>query len=491
MRNLLAILLLAALVLPAQQGIRETLDQCKAELQAEMPVETRRSAVMVLGKYDTPEVTKILGGCLSDKDVEVRRSALAALAEKPERLRAQAPAILNCMKDEDVHIRRYASSLISDCIGISIRGSVQLSPGSRITTGASKSITNAAELLAHGLQDEDAEVRRNVLQGAQYFDVALPQKVVLPLLKDPSDQVVAQAISLAVRSEGDANTLLEACKPLLRHPNPQIRLTLANALAYCPDATELLLALSRDENQKVRYQALLSRARASSSGDDGLVSEILNALSAGALASSEGERMLSLLADFQPESAWQFVRGVLEDDSNAALQETAWMQVVRHREWQERLELYQIVGAFCKFSDNSRIRMMLLSLLRKRAKELTAGELSRLQSSPLVSCRKVVFDLLRNLPSELQSEALTEALLDEDNSLRLQAVNQFSSLRPQGWEEILIATLEDPDAALQHAAAKGLMRDAKHNPEIKAALSAWLPKCADESLRTQIQNRLR
>lgn len=489
MRILLAILFLLPLCFFAQQSVVETIAQCKEDLKVDAPLETRRSAVLVLGKYDTPEVTAILGRCLSDDDVEIRRSALAALAEDPLRLRAQAPVVLNCLLDDDVHIRRYASSLIPDCLGIVIRGAVRLGPGSRIITSASKGIPNASELLVHGLQDADPEVRRNVLQGAQYFDVSLPQEVVLPLLKDPSDEVVSMAISLSVNAVGDSTVFLENYKALLRHPNPQIRLTLASALAGRADALGILQKLSHDEVPKVRHQALQSRARIFSLEDEGLVDEIASALADSALVSEDGERLLSVLADVDSERAWQFIHGVLSGDGNSAMQESAWLQVVRHREWQESLELPLIVDALCQYSDNSRIRAMLLALLRKRTSELTSAEILRLQSSPLPSCRKIVFDLLRNLPAELQSEALMEALLDDDSALRLQAVNQFSSIRPQGWEAILIATLEDTDSALQHAAARGLLRGVTRNPEVKKALQDWLPQCTDASLRGQIEAR--
>ena len=118
------------------------------------------------------------------------------------------------------------------------------------------------------------------------------------------------------------------------------------------------------------------------------------------------------------------------------------------------------------------------------------GQLAALQGSPSPEARRSVLDLLRFLPASLGEEALMGCLTDEEVSLRARALEVLSSLRPLGWEELLAATLEDPDPSLQVTAAQGLARAGRLPPQVREAVALWLPQCPDPALGERLRKCL-
>ncbi|MCQ2396091.1 MAG: HEAT repeat domain-containing protein [Lentisphaeria bacterium] len=468
--------------------MQETISACLGDIRdTSSSPEKRRAAVLVLGKYDTPEVTDALGECLYDDDVVVRRSALVAISEIPMRLRLLAGSVINCLKDEDVHVRRLASSSLDLCLGGVVSGGVRISAGRAVQT---QSRTGLARLLEDGLRDEDKEVRVNVLRSLRYSSAAVDFHAVLPFLEDDSPEVVCMAIQAIVNGSGAVADRLKVLKPFVRHENAAVRGVLCEKLAELPGALEFLRELSKDNVEDVRLVALIARGNLRDPNDSGLVEEMKTALSSGGLNTDKGERLLSLLASLSEEGAWRFVHDSLFDDSHAEVREAAWLQMLRHAEWQRRLNAAEMAAAMSRLAGNPRIRSMLISMLRKRAGEIGSAEVETLLSSPLASCRRSLLELVRNSPDERQEQILMELLMDDDAEIRLQAVRQISSMRPEGWEEILIATLEDPDDVLQLAAAQGLVKGGLTSQNSRDALRVWLPNCHDAAFRLRLERQL-
>lgn len=478
MRFLWVIFFFSCVVFGVQKSVQETIAECRKELSASSPAENRRAAVLVLGKYDAAEVTGLLKSCLKDSDVEVRRSALVALAEKPARLMLLGDALLECLADEDVHVRRLASSLLPDSHGVVRR--------------VHEDTRRVTELLERGLRDSDEEVRRNVLLAAKYFPESVEREALEPFLSNDSPEMVAQAISLAVRApEEEGRALLELLAPLAKHPSEEVRRTLAEALSDVPEAFPLLAKLSLDAAAAVRAQALISRGVRQFPEDTAFEADVLAELSKGESQELPAERLLGILFSSSPEAAWNFVREGLSAEASPRRQENAWTQVLRRKEWQELLTVPELCEAMTRLADQSRIRITLTTLLRKHAAELTPEQLRQLQESPLAACRKAVLDLCRSLPKNRQGDILMEALMDDDDAIRLQAVTMFSSVRPENWTAILLATLEDPNPVLQKAAAQGLSRVATSQEPVRIALIAWLPQCQDTELKARLERQLR
>lgn len=494
MRALPAILLLVAILLApasllAEKTPQETLRECRERLTATDP-EIRRDAVLVAGKYDLPEVPALLAECLSDSDAGVRHCALVALSEKPSWLRENAAAVLGLLRDPDVQNRRLASSQVAPCLGVFVSGRVRLSPSARISTGASAD----PALLESALADPDEQVRANVLKALPYYGGRIGFDAVAPFLAaDQPRELQALAIPLVARAScNDPQRRIQALAPFAKSPSAQLRALLAGVLWECPGAAELLQTLSQDSDSRVRSAALLSRAKIASPQDaEALSSEIAVALKGEGVSEDDFSRLLDALWTLSADAWWNALQALLPDETlPLSLQAELWTQVVRHRGYTDRLSPRLIVQALLRLEGNRRARQVLLSLLRQRASQLTSEELSLLQNSPRPGCRQAVLDLVRQLPEGLRASVLEEALLDEDLSLRKRALELFPTLHPEGWEELLLATLEDPDPTLQNTAAKGLLRSHRQDPEFRNALQRWLPHCTDASLAERIQTRL-
>ncbi len=85
---------------------------------------------------------------------------------------------------------------------------------------------------------------------------------------------------------------------------------------------------------------------------------------------------------------------------------------------------------------------------------------------------------------------LFNALLDEDDSVRVEAVRLVASLRPPEWKQILCDSLDDHSAAIATAAARGLLPVVGNDGAVADALKKYLPHCQDAALRRQLVERL-
>lgn len=486
---LLAATLLASATLPAENTPQETLRECRQRL-ASPDAGIRRDAVLVVGKYDLPEVPALLAERLSDEDAGVRHCALVALSEKPAWLRENASAVLGLLRDPEVQNRRLASSLLAPCLGVFVSGRVHLAPSARISAGASAD----PALLENALVDSDEQVRANVLKALPYYGGRLAFDAVAPFLAaDQPRELQALAIPLAVRASCNApRRRLQALAPFAKSPAAEIRALLATVLWECPGAAELLQTLSRDSDPRVRVAALLSRAKTAAPQEvEALSSEIAAALKEEGVSDDDFSRLLDALWGLSPDAWWNALQTLLPDESlPLPFQAELWTQAVRHRGHTDGLSPNLVTRAFLRLEGNRRARQVLFSLLRQRAPRLTAEELALLQASPRSGCRQAALDLVRQLPEALRAPVLEEALLDEDLSLRKRALELLPVIHPDGWEELLLATLDDPDPTLQNTAAKGLLRSRRKDPEFRDALQRWLSKCTDDSLSEQIQARL-
>ena len=96
---------------------------------------------------------------------------------------------------------------------------------------------------------------------------------------------------------------------------------------------------------------------------------------------------------------------------------------------------------------------------------------------------------LEIVDKDAAGELLLEACMDEDPMVRLAAIQQVGRKRPEGWKDILTATLEDGDPKLQETAAFTLC--SVREPDVIAALRNYLPRCTNRMLENRIRGLLR
>ena len=117
-------------------------------------------------------------------------------------------------------------------------------------------------------------------------------------------------------------------------------------------------------------------------------------------------------------------------------------------------------------------------------------DLAKLQSGGFADVRRAALSLSAGFSLEQRKELLFNALLDEDDSVRVEALRLVASLRPPEWKQILCDSLDDHSAPIAVAAARGLLPVVGNDDAVADALKKYLPRCQDAALRRQLVERL-
>ena len=458
-----------------------TLAQCREELQPDQPVELRRRATLVVGKYLTAEASGLLAQCLQDEDAVVRRNALVSIGEEQFHLRQNRDGVFKCLRDKEVNIRRLASSLLDEVLVVTTPV-----PKEALSEEKEQLISDINAALA----DEDAEVRRNVLAALQYTSLSLDGGVLTPFLQETSTATVILAITPYLMSDAELEEKCAVLMPLATRPEREIRLALAEALEnmVSPTLLPLFQTLAKDELPEVRCCALFALLGLTPD-DASLWQAIQHLLVDDAVPAESRVRLLEGLRGFPPEQSWPVLEPLLMRSQPERLRLTAWQILLPRKELQESLPTNQLIREFLA-EPAPTIRRIQLSILRRRQAELTADDLAKLQSGGFADVRRAALSLSAGFSLEQRMEFLFNALLDEDDSVRGEAVRLVASLRPPEWKQILCDSLDDHSASIAVAAARGLLPVVGNDNAVADALKKYLPRCQDAALRRQLVERL-
>ena len=92
------------------------------------------------------------------------------------------------------------------------------------------------------------------------------------------------------------------------------------------------------------------------------------------------------------------------------------------------------------------------------------------------------------LEREERLQIMQDACLDDDVEIRVYGLREIGLLRPDGWDEMLMASLEDPSEQIQQIAAEGLSR--YPTEEVQAALRKYLPTCKEARVQRMVERAL-
>ena len=89
-------------------------------------------------------------------------------------------------------------------------------------------------------------------------------------------------------------------------------------------------------------------------------------------------------------------------------------------------------------------------------------------------------------------ELISDAVLDDDAAVRLAAIRLLGVARPKGWEELLLATLEDEDEEIRDAAASAVCQPPRvFLPQFIDPLKKVLPSLKNQLTINRVNNYLR
>ncbi|MBP5673494.1 MAG: HEAT repeat domain-containing protein [Victivallales bacterium] len=466
---------------------RETEDQtiakCLRDLKSD-DVEARRRAAMVIGKYQTPDAEAAVIQCLRDPDRQVRQSALVSLTEErflPTKARMD---IFRLLRDPDVHIRRLASSMLPEASGVMVRGPIQVDGNVVIRSGGGRSEADNAEvmgILNEALDDSDFSVRRNVLAAARYFPQPLESSRMEKFFHDESAEVRVLALTLYNRSLNmDAAHAIAAVAPLVEDPEPPVRQEVARfAHRLGKPGDELLKKLLDDKDIAVKVEAI--RAYANHLNDnafDPLAKLILDEN----VPADYRRLLLPPLRDFG-ERSFPVYESLL-NGRNATL--AAYAMNVLAIDRSKRFP----PSFFIKFLDSPHddVRKGAIRALNIMSRDLKGDDICQIMKSKSHDGKILGLRMCSRLDREERIQILQDACLDDDEDVRTLGLHELGILRPDGWTELLLASLEDPSEQIRQTAAEGLCN--YPTAEIQAALRNYLPNCKDLRTQRMIQRAL-
>lgn len=449
MPKILALALLLASCLHAQEDDRlsagETVLQ-GIEALRNGTVEERTGAALLLGKYNDYRAFNALHQALSDPAVRVRRAALGSLLDRQMGNYNLDPArLLELLADPDEEIRRRISYEIGR---VATFWRIQRATPS----GRPEPLPpDLKAILLGAYRDSDAIVRRNMVQFHYAFNPTLPEDLLLALLDDGDPTVARHALEIAARTL-PAEVFVPAVTDLAARAEPPLRREIAQRLARFRTASSAatLRSLTDDPDSSVANEARISliEIERNASRDN----EILTALTSGALPSAQATRLLRLIVMVDRPLARQLLPELLSlADANLRAEAARYLGLLA-----DKLPSPDELAPL--FNDTSpEVRRHTIGLLRRFTAELDRATLQALAASTQPQMRLQAAQFATLLPASEQREVLLDLLIDNEPTVRLEALSGMLRGQLEGWDKLAAAALRDPDPEVARACARILL----------------------------------
>jgi len=459
----------------------QTIAKCLRDLQSP-DTATRKAAALVIGKYDTPEAKAALLKCLHDPDAAIRQSALVSLTEEDRNIAPEAgQEILRLLSDEDVHIRRIASSLLDKAVGggnriigsrIIIRGRLQ-QPEALQNPDTSKYLNQA-------LQDPDASVRRNILLAAGYFPGILKRENLEPFFAAESAELQVLALKAYARCQGEEELRAMQVQPLLKSPQAAVRFELAYLAANLGEAGIPLLEVLADDPEAMVRLAAIGILAADITPKN--LARLKTALLDETISAELRAPLINPLRQYA-EQALPLCKEML-GSSAPALRVAALRMLAFQQSGSAEPQLFLEA-----LEDNSaEARQLAMMALRRNKQALPREQILPVLKNPHPDVRAFSFRLTDD--PGLLLELAQQGILDENPLVRKAAIQVFAQRRPDGYQDILLAALEDQETSIQEQAALSLIPLAR-TPEVYDALQKYIAACQNEQLKARLQRFLK
>ncbi|WP_309400505.1 HEAT repeat domain-containing protein [Cerasicoccus maritimus] len=467
-------------LLPAprlSQQERETITRAIRDLESDN-VELRAGAAMLLGKYHAPEAKQAVIDALNDPSARVRRAALVSVAEWRHGLPVDdVEPILLHIADVDVEVRRMVSSMIPQMMSI-WRTARMIRPEMR-NREINPQVRGA---LRGAFSDEDAVVRRNMLINFNNLSITLPQEVLVQLMEDPDRGVRLDAIPLAINYAEPA-LWVEPAQRIVEGDDPAAlqRLTAELGRRGSNEGIELLQEISALDNQEIAAEAHLALFRWT--GSPAELDWLIKALAAGRLSQDQGQRLLQIMRGYH-ELAVPLAPSLTELKSTVLRAEAVRLYL--------GLELANDnpeVMARLLNDPSQEIRAMVVSHYNARPQLVTDELVLSLLDNPYSDVRASLVQMAIRQPRKKAENLLYDLMLDEAVDVRVASMEAISALQFEGWTDIVAASLEDPDIAMQRSAVVILLRE-RQFPQREEILRGYVEANPKSPLAPRIKTEL-
>jgi HEAT repeat protein len=473
----------------------------------------RREVIEALVRYGE-RVTQLLTEQLHAEDLETRKAAVIALGRIGDA--AAVPALVQALTNDDelalvaagalgkIGDRRAFKALL-DMIGSPDVAVRQAAVAAINSLGHPDMAKRAVQLLG----DANSYIRESAVKIAGYFGYRECTDLLLERCFDPEESVRRAAIEHIPYLEDER--VVAIITEAIENATPQVRAAAANALAQIDrePARSHLLKAANDPDPWVRYFAIRSIG-------NHRYSESLEVLTQKAqtdpanhvriaaldsLGKLEESRAIAVLASFIESADLNLARAALKSlgqihhvealpplldalrlpeaarrvealyalslrDTDAVIESIQWVAAADT----DTTVAQAAVDALSRLASPAAIAALVNLTAETARREASIEALSRLGEQKIevigkglthsqASVRRAILDALGRMKHPLASALLTQALSDEEASVRLAAVNALTHLGNRSAERELLRLMRtDPDTAVRRAAQKALSR---------------------------------
>jgi HEAT repeat protein len=405
--------------------------------------EIRRGALMILSKYDRFSVARsALAKGLEDPQLEVRRAAAVALVEILNALGPmEAMALIRALSDADAEVRLTAASVLSQCLIL-----VRMMPLGALPGDALPNASDIRPYVIAALNDADPRIRINAVQALPLLRTALPLNELVALMDDPEASVrlaTAPIVLRLIRGQASVDALLA------RHPDPDplVRKAIAESLARNSAAGPLLDRLAADKDPEVALQASLSRFQLRPQSP--LPKDIFHALKHEKFSPEQLDSFFASLTFITRSEALAITRQLLDLESDAIRAGAIDVFLNSLEEPPPADFLIRLLD-----DNSSRIRREALLYCRRNAAQLEASVVTALSMNAFADMRAQSLDLAEYHSESLQINTALRLMIDDQPSIRLQALRLLADIEPPNWPSLFKAALRDQAPAVRQTAIR-------------------------------------
>jgi len=289
-----------------------------------------------------------------------------------------------------------------------------------------------------------------------------------------SDTAIRTAALQQAASAGEYHLIVKHMKTLAADKSSVIRLNLAKALQnvdFTPDVAKVLNGFLKSDDTNIAANATVVLINHEQKVPIEILKKLFNA---PVLETSIGTRIIHQLprmGDGSADLVMSLMKHRKAEFRATALQVSRQMKSVSPSPEQLLLA----------FSDESaQVRRVAGSLVYSDSR-ITEDMLEDLVLSEYTDVRKTLVRVTQRFKSETAEYLLSELLLDEENSVRIDTLREYSRRKCSGYIDILIRSLEDPSKDIQKTVVFLLLRH--KTPAVRSALAAFAAKTTDANLK--------
>lgn len=459
----------------------ETIAKCLKDLESQSP-ETRKSAVMLLGKYKVPEARTALVRSLKDGSADVRRSALVSLIEDMIVPQEAALPILGMLADEDVHIRRIASAAIPQATMATRPGMVISGSGTVVRPAKEKGAlpASAVKTISAAFSDPDPGVRKNMVA---YFGSLHPNvgaELLAPLLKDKEKDVRLLALDTVMRYKPEL--VVSSLDDLACDEDADVRLALAKSLRFQfagGEGVKVLVKMLDDKSGPVRAEAAtaLLISRNLNRFDD--IVEILLDPSTDV---QSAKQMISFLPAAGEDRAMPVFEKLLSDTREPVRVSATAMYISMKGQELPTAETVKFLD------DPSRDVRAAAANNILRMKDIDDKLLAQIIRNRNADVRGALANFAWSLPPQKAQAVVDELILDENDSVRESALHVIARRKFPGHMETLEMSLSDGSPQIRTAAADELL--SINTTDAKKILLDYVAKNPEDETAEIIKGRI-